>query len=63
MATKFNQCPNCGRTPSKSFLGGTHINIFACKKCDTCYCNECGDGRCPNCGSGDSRKAGEVYEG
>jgi hypothetical protein len=58
MGTKFNKCPNCGRT-----LAGPISNqfyIYECKKCATHYCSDCGRDRCPNCASKDKRDAGYV---
>ena len=59
--TKFNQCPNCGRTPSSGFFDGSWFTIYACAKCGSCYCHDCGGERCPDCGSKERTKAGEVH--
>jgi len=56
--TRFNQCPNYHHTPPGGLLGD-HFKVYACKKCDRCYCYKCGDKRCPDCGSKEYSVAGE----
>jgi len=60
MATKFNQCPNCGRKAVSGFLTSGSFTIYECKKCGTHYCHECGGDRCPDCASKERREAGYV---
>jgi len=39
MGTNFNHCPNNpADKPSRGLFGGAYTIIYACKKCDTCYC-------------------------
>jgi len=56
--TKFNQCPNCGKRPTKGFFGGNSMDIYECKVCGSKHCGKyCGE-RCPNCGNTKRGKIG-----
>lgn len=58
MGTKFNQCPNCGKTPSPGVFGKGVTDVYECKKCGTVFCyKHCGT-RCPNCASKEKKKIG-----
>ena len=61
MATKFNQCPNCGQKPGGGLFSGSWFKIYECKQCGTHYCYKCGGDRCPDCASKDRREAGKVW--
>lgn len=61
---KYNACPNCGRTLTKSLLGGSYFPIYECRKCHKLYCYECGSdngSRCPGCNSKERSNKGEVW--
>jgi len=58
VGTKFNKCPNCGRSVAGAIANSFYIS--ECKKCGTHYCSDCGGDRCPSCASKDRRDAGYV---
>lgn len=54
-------CPRCGRTLTKSLLGGAFFPVSKCLKCDTKYCKDCGGTKCPKCGASDRMETDKVY--